>query len=373
MKFKSLIFALTTASLFTSISGLADQNNPSVLSKQNDAMSNNTTTYWTPERLRDAKELTMPLVDPSKIQKSAVNPNAQGGAVNGGDGQPPTINISANTQPLFKPIIQSNDHSTSPMDSGTQNEQFSSTQLVPLSADLSYPYRAVGKLFFTIPGRGDYVCSASVIKPRIIVTAGHCVHSGSGGSDGFYTNWLFIPAFRDGSAPFQSWSWSYANVSNTWATGGGIVPNASDFAMIEMKDQAINGATQKIGAVTGYLGWQSQSLIPNHANLLGYPCNFDSCQKMHQVTAQSAAAVSPNNVEYGSDMGGGSSGGPWVQNFGKYSVGQTGGNNPGLNRVVAVTSWGYTNPAYKAQGASNFNDEFINLLNTMCSHQAGNC
>ena len=36
---------------------------------------------------------------------------------------------------------------------------------------------------------------------------------------------------------------------------------------------------------------------------------------MHQVTAQSAAAISPNNAEYGSDMGGGSSGGSLGSEF----------------------------------------------------------
>ena len=72
-------------------------------------------------------------------------------------------------------------------------------------------------------------------------------------------------------------------------------------------------------------------------------------------------------------MQGGSSGGPWVQNFGAYSVGQPGALNPGINRVVGVTSWGYINTALKGQGASIFNNEFTTLLNAMCAHKAGNC
>jgi V8-like Glu-specific endopeptidase len=205
------------------------------------------------------------------------------------------------------------------------------------------------------------------------LTAGHCVHSGSGGAAGFYTNFIYIPAFRDGSAPYGTWTTTYVNVTNTWATGGDTFPNAADYAMLEMKDQSIGGSVKKIGNVTGYLGYQLQSLIPNHVHQIGYPCNFDNCAKMHQVTTQSAVAVSPNNVEYGSDMGGGSSGGPWIQNFGAPSPQQTGGNNPGVNRVVGVTSWGYTDSSLMALGASIFDNRFTDLLTSMCNHQTGNC
>jgi hypothetical protein len=125
--------------------------------------------------------------------------------------------------------------------------------------------------------------------------------------------------------------------------------------------------------VTGYLGYQTLSLSPNHAHLLGYPCNLDSCQKMHQVTAQNGQTVSPNNVEYGSDMRGGSSGGPWVQNFGELAIGQSGGLNAGLNRVVAVTSYVYNSLDPKVEGASIPDSRFINLLNTICTHRSGNC
>lgn len=368
MKLKVLVLAISAASL--SISAFANQSN--IIVKNNDNISA-VEAYWTPERLRTAKPLDMPKVNPQKIQKISkeqyMKDHVSGGE--GEDGKPPEDNITPDTHQIFKPIELPSDISKN--DFGTRNEQFSSTQLVPLTADLSYPYRAVGKLFFTIPGQGNFVCSASVIKPRVVVTAGHCVHAGSGGDAGYFTNWLFIPAFRDGAAPYQSWSWSYVATTNSWATGGGGVPNAGDYAMIEFQDKVISGVTRTIGSVTGTLGYQLNSLIPNHTNMLGYPCNFDSCQKMHQVTAESAAAIAPNNVEYGSDMGGGSSGGPWVQNFGSYSVGQTGALNPGINRVVGVTSWGYTNSALKGQGAAIFNNEFTSLLNLVCAHQAGNC
>src|SRR4029079_6443316 len=106
------------------------------------------------------------------------------------------------------------------------NQPFTSTQLIPAAADLVYPYRTTGRLFFTIPGQGNFVCSASAIQARIVLTAGHCVHSGANGNSGFYTNFLFVPAFRNGNAPYQSWTFSFVTATSSWINSGGVLPNA---------------------------------------------------------------------------------------------------------------------------------------------------
>ncbi|MEJ7805949.1 MAG: hypothetical protein WKG03_08530, partial [Telluria sp.] len=177
---------------------------------------------------------------------------------------------------------------------------------------------------------------------RVVATAGHCVHSGT--AAGFHRNWVFVPAFRDGVAPLRQWNWRYVITTPAWVGGGGGVPNAADYAMIEFADQPMTtgGPLVKLGAVTGWLGWQTASLLSNHTSKLGYPCNLDSCQKMQNVTSTNYRATAPNNVEYGSDARGGSSGGPWVQNFAVMSVGGGTGLNVAQNRVVGITSYGYT-------------------------------
>jgi len=325
--------------------------------------------YWTPERMKNAKPFPLP-----KIYKRAAKniPNdVDPKDIVSGEGAPPTVKVDLDTKPLFKPV----NHPVPPAsnDVGTSGEQFSSSRIVPITADTAYPYSTVGKLFFTIPGQGDFVCSASVLRPRVLLTAGHCMHKGSGGAGGFYTNWRFVPSFRNGAAPFQTWTPRYVGVTGTWASGGGVVPNAADYGMMEMFDRNISGVVRKLGSVTGFLGFQTLRLRPNHAHLLGYPCNLDSCNMMHQVTAQSSNVVVNNTVEYGSDMSNGSSGGPWVQNFGNLAVGQTGGLNPGLNRVIGVTSFVYISPNPKAEGSSIPDNRFVTLLNVICGHQAGNC
>lgn len=152
--------------------------------------------------------------------------------------------------------------------------------------------------------------AAAVIKPRLILTAGHCVHKGSGGNNGLYTNFLFVPAYRDGAAPYKRWSWSHVITPNTWITGGGTLPNAADYAILEVSDQSFSGVTSTIGSVVGYLGYKTRDLLPNHVTMLGYPRNLDNDEKMHQVTAGSYGSGGNNTAIYGSDMREGSSGGP---------------------------------------------------------------
>ena len=234
---------------------------------------------------------------------------------------------------------------------------------MPVSADLSYPYRTVGVLFFTIPGKGDFYCSASVIRKRIIATAGQCVHSGTA-NPGFFDNFEFVPAYRDGVAPYGTWEWEFVIAPSTWTGGGGKLPNAADYALIELGDEFIDGATRKIGDVVGFLGYQTARLRPNHATLLAYPSNFDSGNKMHQVTAKDFKAASQNNVEYGSDMRGGSAGGPLIQDF---------GDNAALARWIGAISYYNNSAAVKVQGASIPDSRFTSLVTNACNHRAGNC
>ncbi len=338
--------------------------------------------YWTPERILSAKPLPLPK---STAASSNFADDAEGnyveanGASTGADGAPPRGKVPAGlASRLFtqeeaeiaaaKAALEEYD-AIEGNNFGTLNGHFSSSRVFPDAATTTYPYLTVGKLFFTIPGEGNFICSGSAIKKRVILTAGHCVHSGNNSNSGFYTNFMFVPAFRNGVAPVGTWDWAYVIVTGTWFSGGATFPNAADYAMIEPRD---NGASI-LGNVTGFLGFQTLKLRPNHAHLLGYPANHDSGNRMHQVTSQSLRAASPNAVEYGSDMRGGSSGGPWVQNFGVVASGQTGGLNTGSNRVIGITSYGFVSTTPLIQGSSIPDSRFTSILNTICAHRAGNC
>jgi V8-like Glu-specific endopeptidase len=329
-----------------------------------------TRAYWTPARLASAQPM-LPLVNATAVTAEAAS-TATGQPVSA-DGSGPTVTVNPDwTNRLYDPAlaqIQPEAGGIEPQDVGSFGAHFTSARVNPPAKEIKYPNSPVGKLFFSI-GTSSFVCSASTLRKRIVVTAGHCVHSGSGGSGGFHNNFLFMPAFRDGAAPFGTFAPLTVGTTTAWATGGGAVPNAADFGMFDMNDSGAN----RIGDITGVLGFQTNSLIPNHTTKLGYPCNLDACQKMQQVTSQSFQATSPNNVEYGSNARGGSSGGPWVMNFGKQPVG--GLPAASANRLVGVTSYGYISTAPKVQGSSipdNQAGGFIPLLNTMCALRVGNC
>jgi hypothetical protein len=51
-------------------------------------------------------------------------------------------------------------------DAGEAEAFFSGSRLTPIGARRYYPCRTVGKLFFSIPGEGGFICSGAVIRPR---------------------------------------------------------------------------------------------------------------------------------------------------------------------------------------------------------------
>jgi V8-like Glu-specific endopeptidase len=234
-----------------------------------------------------------------------------------------------------------------------------------------YPYIAAGKLYFHDPRTGgDFVCTASVIRARLLSTAGHCVThpSTSASSRYFYSKFLFVPGLDATTQPYGQWGWSYAIVANTWYFSNGSVPNAQDVALIEVADK---GAT-KISAYTGYLGFATGGLAPNHLTALGYPCNLDSCTRMQRSDAQSFTG-SNNTAVVGSAMRGGASGGPWIQDFGVKPTSNPAISGLGANYQRANTSYGPTATEPKYLGASIWDSRWVSIKNSACAHKAGNC
>ena len=339
-----------------------------------------TSNYWTPERLANAKP--MPLRQASATGLTGSAPTAGGPGVSGAGSHGVLNAVPDNRNVLFVPKTgaASEDDLVSPHSFGTSGAPYTSSRLVPNVAASSqnvYPHRMNGKLFFTEPGVGNFVCSATVQRPGIITTAGHCVHSGSNGVNGFFTNFLFIPALRNGTGPFNSWPWTFAVVTNTWATGGGSVPNAADYAIIELAPRVCSGAMRLIGNCVGFAGFQTATFFNEHITAIGYPCNIDNCNIVHRNDSEPHQNVAPNNITIGSDMRGGASGGGWYQNYGEYGSGQPTGSNTGLNRLRAVTSWGFISTGPQILGASIFDSRYAgpatSILTVACNHRPGNC
>ncbi len=242
----------------------------------------------------------------------------------------------------------------------------------------------MGHLFFTITKSGgvdkpgNYECTATVIKPRVVATAAHCIGSpqtATGGNFSFYSNWLFIPADMNGTAPFGSWTAFAWGASGAWASSNGSEPNSEDWGFLDINDQGSPAHT--IASVTGYLGYLTLSLSANNLTTLGYPGNLDNSAYMQENNATTGGGANDNTWTVGSAMGAGSSGGPWIVNFGQAPSCNgpclpSSSGSLGATQLVAVTSYGPIN-AVGYLGASQFNSDWTTLLTTMCSKKTGNC
>jgi V8-like Glu-specific endopeptidase len=334
--------------------------------------------FWTPERMRDAEPMDLPLVSPDEIGPAFMPESLpKTGDSRREPGSPPSLDVAPDLDnQLFEPREpepelepQAEPHSgVAPFANSPNGALFTNSRVFPPEAVRAYPYRTSGRLFAHDPRNGEFHCSASVIQRRVVVTAGHCVYDAANGYS--YTNFRFVPAYDQGEAPFGAWDAEQAWTTRSWVEGGGIFPNAGDFAILVMTDQFVQGEGRAIAEVVGWLGWQADLVANSHVTILGYPGNLDGGHRMQQTAAQTFAPAEPNAAEFGSAHGPGSSGGPYILNFGEMAEGQ---DEPMQNLVVGIMSYGSTDLTQRRVGTSIINGEFAALFDQACQATRDNC
>ncbi|MBY6243094.1 serine protease [Methylosinus sp. Sm6] len=235
----------------------------------------------------------------------------------------------------------------------------------------SFPYRATGKLYFKV-GAEVAVCTASLVKPGVLITAAHCVFDFGKGSKGWYSGWVWCPAntSADGGA-YGCYSAGSARTFATYIDGTdvcaqrGVVCN-DDIATLLVAPK--NGVLA--GKVLGWYrhGWNDPSYKPSpllgnvtvlQITQLGYSSALDGGYQMERTDAVGWYYASGNlkNTQIGSAQAGGSSGGPWLINFGTPPVFDPASSSPGASSrqfIVGVTSYGSSSIDFNRQGASYF-------------------
>jgi V8-like Glu-specific endopeptidase len=272
------------------------------------------------------------------------------------------------------PLIRYDAGSDDSRSKGTSGYPFTTTRVFPDTAVSTAPYRMAGKLLFRDGVTNSwYMCTAAIISYRLVLTAGHCVYNATGKR--FYTDFRFTPGYNAilGTQPYGQWTWSAVYTTPAWQNGGGTVPNVSDFGIIEIANQTIGGVSRTIGGYLGYYATATARLNYNHLTALGYPGNIDSGGRMIANQGETRPYGSSSGV-MGSSMAGGSSGGPWIEDFGVVGTGQLIANSV-ANRIVGVTSYGPSggpSPSFY-QGSSILNADFTTMRSTACARLAGNC
>lgn len=225
----------------------------------------------------------------------------------------------------------------------------------------TYPYRTVGKLTFS----AGY-CSASLIRRSVIVTAAHCIQDfGTGRS--IFSNFQFRPGHYGAAgataaqiAPHGTWNSISLVRPASWANGTDIGTGAArdnDLAVIALGKNAQN---QFIGNITGYMsyGWNNYSFVTSSktgnqhtaaVSTLGYPFLMDRGAIMQRTDGPTytTSLGGAGQLWQGSNLTGGSSGGPWVVNFRSRTAALAGGAVEGSASVIAVigvSSWGASDP-----------------------------
>ena len=284
-----------------------------------------------------------------------------------------------------------------------------------------YPYRAVGKLYFKI-GSSNYVCSATLVKKGVLLTAAHCVFEfGTDATTGFFTNFVFCPAHNSAKSPFGPYGCYPANkprVLVPYYDGtdtcdeDGVVCN-NDIATLLVPQIKTKGPNKGkyVGTVYGIIpySYNAYSFVNNYLfedvpsaqiTQLGYPAAIDSGVQMQRTDSLSRLVHFDDdetdevdgtfNIIMGTAMTGGSSGGPWIVNFGTRPL-VSSSASLGYDSYIAiagVASWGYSSVGLNLQGASYFgnNNEYPDfehetygggnigkLMYDTCTNNSGYC
>ncbi len=187
------------------------------------------------------------------------------------------------------------------------------------------PVSHIGKVFFTLGGQ-NYVCSGNSVvstNESTVSTAGHCLNEGPGA---FATNFVFVPAYLDGAAPYGKWAARGLYTTTAWSSNGDIQYDTG-FAVVA----PLNGQT--LSDTVGASGVQFNAARGLTYKAYGYPAAtpFDG-QSLKSCTGKAINdTVNPGGTTQGipCDMTGGSSGGPWF----------IGTNSSGYQN--SVNSYGY--------------------------------
>jgi hypothetical protein len=188
-----------------------------------------------------------------------------------------------------------------------------------------------GKVFFTLGGV-NYVCSGTSIAAStglsLVWTAGHCVNEGPGD---YATNFMFAPAYIDGTAPYGKWAATTLQTTSQWAGSGDFTYDVGAARVAPGAGAPPNTTLADIQAPRSMAFNYGVTLNSTRFKSYGYPAagKFNG-QRMYMcdstvIRRDGSGSTAPMGI--GCDMTGGSSGGGWINSVGA---------------LASVNSYGYS-------------------------------
>ncbi|SFQ34991.1 V8-like Glu-specific endopeptidase [Amycolatopsis arida] len=185
--------------------------------------------------------------------------------------------------------------------------------------------KTAGRVFFTFGGR-NASCSGNAVTSAnrsVVITAGHCVkYQGS-----WHTNWVFVPGYAGGNAPFGEWPARATLTTPQWEASEDINYDIAA-AVVGQRDGR---------SLTDVVGSQGIAFNqPRNQNMyaFGYPAAapYDGSKLVYCSGRTFTDFLLTRDHGMGCGMTGGSSGGPWFLNFDEAT---------GTGTVASVNSFGY--------------------------------
>ena len=180
--------------------------------------------------------------------------------------------------------------------------------------------RNSGKVFFTMGGV-NYVCSGTSVAASsglsLVWTAGHCVNEGPGP---YATNFIFVPAYLDGAAPYGKWAGSTLQTTSQWASSGNFTYDVGAVRVVPGAGAPPSGTLANITTPRTMAFNYGVTVNSTRFKSYGYPAagRFNG-QRMYMcdsavVRRDGSTSTAPMGI--GCDMTGGSSGGGWITSAG---------------------------------------------------------
>jgi hypothetical protein len=326
--------------------------------------------YWTQERMRNALPMRLPMLSggTTKTEGSESPPGPTVVVNSGGPGDAATQEILGQTvESAIEPLA------------GTYPFSYTRYRLFPDSGLLGrlqivykqFPYNLIGKLFATVPGVGDIVCSGASINSAnksVVWTTGHCLYTPG---VGYHSNVLFAPARRVGANPYGTWPGLSAVTTSGWVNS-----SIREFDLGALVVNLGGASNLKIGDTIGGLGFMVNAARQQHWHIDGYPAaprnpnttppgdQFDGehqeiCATTWATNDQpSGNAANPQSIGVGCDLTDGISGGPYIVNFSGVA-----GQNNFVNGQATYRYSGPNPPENLKLFSPYFGDAALNVFN----------